>query len=81
MFIIEFTNRGRMPDYNYYYTWGNNEKRKTLKGRRCRVLHRAPRMNSCLIEFEDGTRECVSRFSVRLIKPVGSGALCQDGYK
>jgi hypothetical protein len=46
------------------YTWGNNPKRETLKGRRCRVLARGAK-NSCLIEFENGQREIVSRYAVR----------------
>lgn len=49
---------------SYIYTWGNNEKRKTLRGRKCKVLYRG-KMNSCLVEFENGQRECVSRNSLR----------------
>ena len=48
----------------YYYAWKNNEKRETLYKRACRVLARG-RMNSCLIEFENGQRECVSRNAVK----------------
>jgi hypothetical protein len=49
----------------YIYSWGNNEKRKTLKGRRCIVLKRGSK-NSILIEFLDnGQREVVSRNSIR----------------
>ncbi len=49
------------------YYWGNNSKRKTMKGRKCKVLT-AGKMNSILIEFENGQRECVSRRAVRRIK-------------
>ena len=53
----------------YKYSWGNNLKRQTMKGRICRVIARARKMNSCMIEFVDnGQQECVSRFSVRKIK-------------
>jgi len=48
----------------YIYRWGNNEKRKTLKGRYCDVLYRG-KMNSCLVEFENGQREVISRNALR----------------
>jgi hypothetical protein len=41
-----------------------NPIRAALYGRRCRVVCRG-RMNSCLIEFEDGTRVISSRNAVR----------------
>jgi len=44
----------------YVYRWGNNPKRATMKGRRCRVVCRGT-MNSALVEFDDGSREVVSR--------------------
>lgn len=50
----------------YYYAWKNNEKRRTLYGRKCQVLARG-KMNSVLIEFENGKREVVSRNSVRKV--------------
>lgn len=37
------------------------------KGQPCRVLARG-RMNSCLVEFEDGYRVVTSRFFVRKVK-------------
>ena len=49
------------------YCWKNNEKRATLYGRECRVVARGT-MNSILIEFADGQREVVSRYSVRRIR-------------
>jgi hypothetical protein len=46
------------------YRWGNNEKRKTLKGRDCRVLAKGAK-GSILIEFLDnGQKEIVSFRSV-----------------
>jgi hypothetical protein len=49
----------------YRYIWGNNEKRKTLKGRLCNVMAKGKK-NSLLIEFTDnGQKEIVSRYSVR----------------
>jgi hypothetical protein len=51
------------------YTWGNNAKRATMKGRHCVVLARG-RMNSCLVEFvDDGRREVVSRYAVARVDP------------
>ena len=57
--------------YPYFYTWKNNEKRETLYKRACRVLVRG-RMNSCLIEFENGQREVVSRNAVKRQTPRGN---------
>jgi len=48
-----------MNEYPYIYTWGNNEKRATMKGRRCRIYAHGT-MNSRGIEFKDGQREVVS---------------------
>lgn len=53
-----------MSTYPYYYAWGNNEKRATLKGRACRILVHS-KMNSRLIEFEDGQKEVVSGNALR----------------
>ena len=52
----------------YTYAWGNNEKRKTMKGRRCRMLKRF-RMNFALIEFcDNGQIEIISRNALRRAK-------------
>ena len=51
----------------YRYAWGNNEKRAMLKGKRCKVIVRG-RMNSALVEFENGQREIVSRNALRRVK-------------
>lgn len=55
------------PKYDYVYIWGNNPVRARYKGKRCRVLARG-RMNSWLIEFEDGEQTCSSRRALRRIK-------------
>jgi len=60
--------------YPYYYAWKNNPqmglfpcpKRITLYKRACRILVRSRRMNSCLIEFENGQKELVSKNAVKL---------------
>ena len=44
----------------YIYTWGSNPKRATLKGRKCKVVARLA-LNSCIVEFENGQREVISR--------------------
>lgn len=54
-------------EYPYIYAWGNNEKRTTLKGRKCRVVVRSRAMNSCMVEFENGQREVISRSALRRI--------------
>jgi hypothetical protein len=56
-----------MNGFDYIYKWRNNPKRQTLYGRTCRVVARG-KMNSCLIEFENGQRECVSRNAIKRIK-------------
>jgi len=45
------------------YRWGNNPKRVTMKGRECKIIARG-KMNSILIEFENGQREVVRKRSV-----------------
>lgn len=55
-----------MPNFDLVFNWGNNSKRHTMKGRKCRIIARG-RMNSIEIEFEDGQREIVSRYSVRRV--------------
>ena len=51
----------------HYYAWRNNAKRATLYKRQCRILARG-KMNSILVEFENGQREIVSGNSIRRIK-------------
>lgn len=50
--------------YPYVYKWKNNEKRLTLYGRRFKVLARM-KMNSALVEFENGQQEVISRNAIR----------------
>ena len=52
--------------FPYIFCWGNNFKRRKLKGRTCRVLQRL-KMNSVIIEFEDGQQEVVSRNALRKV--------------
>lgn len=52
---------------DYIYRWRNNEKRKQLFGRACRIIATGGK-NSICIEFEDGQREIVSRFAVGVPK-------------
>lgn len=51
----------------YIYCWRNNDKRATMYGRACTVICRG-KMNSCLVEFENGQREVISRNAVRRSK-------------
>ena len=53
---------------HYRFSWGNNPKRATLKGRMCRIIATG-KMRSCLVEFlDDGQREIVSRWALRKCK-------------
>lgn len=52
--------------YEYRYAWRNNTKRQTMFGRRCCVICRG-RLNSCLVEFENGQREVISRNALRKV--------------
>lgn len=60
-----------VTEYPYIYKWANNEKRETLYGRKFRVLARM-KMNSALVEFEDGQREVISRNAIRKAAPCGA---------
>jgi hypothetical protein len=51
--------------YPYVFVWANNPVRAALRGRRCRVLVRSRRFNSCLVEFDDGEQVVVSRNALR----------------
>ena len=57
-----------MTDFPYVWWWnpGGPYGRPDHKGKRCRVLVRARRMNSILVELEGGERVVTSRFAVRL---------------
>lgn len=52
-------------DMNYYWYW--RKKLGERNGQRCRVLARG-KMNSILVEFEDGYRVITSRYAVRVVK-------------
>jgi len=54
----------KIDAFSYVYNWSNNSKRKTLNGRRCRILS-SGRKNSVCIEFENGQCEIVSRYAVK----------------
>ena len=56
---------------HYRFSWGNNEKRATLKGRKCRIIATG-RMRSTLVQFVDnGQCEIVSRWALRRCEPAG----------
>lgn len=52
-----------------WYWWPNRSSTLARKGQKCRVLARG-RMDSQLVEFEDGFKAIVSRFATRKIKTV-----------
>lgn len=49
----------------YDHVWHWKEKLPERKGQRCRVVLRSVRMNSVLVEFEDGQQIVTSRYAVR----------------
>jgi len=53
-----------MSTKQYVYGWENNAKRRILYRKRCRALAYG-KMNSVLIEFENGNKEVVSRHALR----------------
>ena len=59
------------------YNWANNDKRKSLKNRLCRIISTGAK-GSILVEFEDGQREIVSRRSVRKIEQPKQGRERED---
>jgi len=48
----------------YYYAWKNNPKRKSLYKRLFKIITRG-KMNSVLVEFENGQREVISGNAIR----------------
>lgn len=48
----------------YTYSWKNNKKRAELFGRKCTVVKRL-KLNSAVVEFENGQMEVVSRNALR----------------
>jgi hypothetical protein len=56
------------PPFDRIYRWRNNDRRRHLYGRRCRVLAKGSTMNSCLVEFENGQRHIVSWRALRKVR-------------
>ena len=55
-----------MTEYPYVFIWKNNSKRRELRGKRLRVIARG-KMGSIEVEFENGSREIISRRSIRRV--------------
>ena len=51
----------------HIFKWGNNAKRATMKGRKCRILKSGGK-GSIKIEFSNGQQEILRWMSVRKIK-------------
>jgi len=52
--------------FRYYWWWKPTAMRPIdRRGEACRILARAPKMNSILVEFVDGFRVITSRHAVR----------------
>lgn len=64
----------------YRYVWGNNVKRRTMKGRQCVILA-AGAMNTVLVQFlDDGQRETTSRRALRRVRDL-QGRNAQAGLE
>lgn len=50
--------------FPYVYSWKNNEKRLFLYGRTCLVV-KWHKSNTCVVEFQNGQRETVSRNALK----------------
>lgn len=58
--------------YEYVYYFGNatdsvGKNRLQWKGRKCNIVE-SLKMNSCIVEFENGERLCCSRNAIRKVK-------------
>jgi hypothetical protein len=51
-------------EMTHIFTWGNGEKRATLKGRECRILIHGKK-RSVRVEFENGQLEIVDLWALR----------------
>ena len=57
----------------YRFAWGNNDKRRGLKGRRC-VIEAAGALGSVQVRFLDNDqREIVSRRALRVVRGAAEG--------
>lgn len=52
-------------DSEFSHVWYWRKKLPERKGQKCRILVRGKKMNSILVEFEDGFRIVTSRYAVR----------------
>ena len=70
MIQTEHSRNAITPAFDYIWFWKPTVMRPIdRKGHRCRVLVWAPKMNSVLVEFEDGFQVITSRNAVRKFKP------------
>lgn len=51
----------------YKYAWGNNAKRKSMKGRLCKIIASGKKNSVCIEFFDIGQREIVSRRALRKV--------------
>ena len=62
----------------YRFVWRNNSRRAQLYNRHCRIVTRG-RMNTILVEFEDGTRVTTSGNALRKIALVPESTAGEHG--
>ena len=64
--FAEYIKEG-IDDYDHYWYW--KEKLPERNGKKCKVKKRGGRMNTVVVEFEDGYKVATSRHAVRKITP------------
>lgn len=67
--MIPSPKRNPMKNQPFDHVWFWRARLPERKGQRCRVLARG-KMNSILVEFEDGYRTLTSRYAVRRDKSI-----------
>ena len=61
------------PVFDHVWFWKSRLPHR--RGQRCAVVIRSGRMNSVMVQFEDGHRVITSRYAVRKAEPSRQGAL------
>jgi len=74
--IVEPSRSGLSRDFDHIWWWRTRLPER--KGQRCRILVRAKRMNSVLVEFEDGFRVVTSRYAVRRTRPDSTAGAAEE---
>lgn len=83
-FLAVYTDAGACrPDgaLTFDHCWRVKTRLPERKGQRCRVLARSTRLNSVLVEFEDGYKVVTSAWFVRPHRPVTTPDLFTENVR